>query len=128
MTPSLHNTIARAKSNTMYVVCIAYTALILTLLALVTGYLISIGFESISWEFFTQLPSGDVTNPGGMKHAIWGTSILIALASLIGIPIGMLCGVYLAEYDTGSWLAAPVRFVSDVLAGVPSIVVGILGY
>ena len=128
MTASLHNTIARAKSNAMYVVCIIYTALILTLLALVTGYLVSIGFKSISWDFFVRLPTGDVTEPGGMLHAITGTAILIGLASLIGIPIGMLCGVYLAEYDTGSWLAAPVRFVSDVLAGVPSIVVGILGY
>src|SRR5688572_2556949 len=128
MTPSLHNTIARYKSNTMYVVCIIYTALILTLLALVAGYLISIGLKSISWAFFTEVPSGDVTNPGGMKHAIAGTAFLIGLASLIGIPIGMLCGVYLSEYDTGSWLAAPVRFVADVLAGVPSIVVGILGY
>jgi phosphate transport system permease protein len=112
----------------MYVVCILYTAIILTLLVLVTGYLVSIGIRSISWEFFTQVPSGDVTNPGGMKHAIAGTAFLIGLASLIGIPIGMLCGVYLSEYDTGSWLAAPVRFVADVLAGVPSIVVGILGY
>src|SRR5215218_3034541 len=128
MTPQLHNIIARYKSNMMYVVCIAYTALVLAELDLVTGYLVSIGFKSISWDFFTQVPSGDVANPGGMKHAIAGTAFLIALASLIGIPIGMLCGVYLAEYDTGSWLAAPVRFVSDVLAGVPSIVVGILGY
>ena len=128
MTPSLHNTIARYKSNSMYVVCILYTAIILTLLVLVTGYHVSIGIKSISWEFFTQVPSGDVTNPGGMKHAIAGTAFLIGLASLIGIPIGMLCGVYLSEYDTGSWLAAPVRFVADVLAGVPSIVVGILGY
>jgi len=128
MTPTLHNTLARYKSNTMYVVCICYTAIILALLVLVTGYLVSIGLKSISWAFFTQVPSGDVTDPGGMKHAIAGTAFLIGLASLIGIPIGMLCGVYLSEYDTGSWLAAPVRFVSDVLAGVPSIVVGILGY
>ncbi len=128
MTPSLHNTLARCKSNTMYVVCVIYTAMILTLLVLVIGYLISIGFKSISWAFFTQVPSGDVADPGGMKHAIAGTAFLIGLASLIGIPVGMLCGVYLAEYDTGSWLAAPVRFIADVLAGVPSIVVGILGY
>jgi phosphate transport system permease protein len=128
MTPKLHDTITRFKSNAMYVVCIVYTVMILALLALVAGYLISIGFKSISWDFFTQVPSGDVTNPGGMKHAIWGTAFLISLASVIGIPVGMLCGVYLAEYDTGSWLASPVRFISDVLAGVPSIVVGILGY
>ncbi len=82
----------------------------------------------MSLDFFTKLPTGDVTNPGGMKHAIIGTVILIGLASVVGIPIGMLSGIYLSEYDTGSWLAAPVRFIADVLAGVPSIVVGILGY
>jgi phosphate transport system permease protein len=63
-----------------------------------------------------------------MKNGLVGTVVLIGLASLVGIPLGILTGVYLSEYDTNSWLATPVRFVSDVLAGVPSIVVGILGY
>jgi phosphate transport system permease protein len=108
--------------------CVLFTLVILSLLALVTGYLIVIGFSSITKDFFTQLPTGDPFNPGGMKHAILGTLVLIGLASAVGIPIGMLAGVYLAEYDVGSKLAAPLRFVSDVLAGVPSIVVGILGY
>lgn len=112
----------------MFCVCILFTATILLLLVLVTGYLLSIGARSLSWSFFTELPSGDPRHPGGMRHAIEGTAILVALASLIGIPLGMLAGIYLAEYDVGSRLAAPVRFVSDVLAGVPSIVVGILGY
>jgi phosphate transport system permease protein len=102
--------------------------IILSLLALVTGYLLKIGFSSISWDFFTQLPTGDPSHPGGMKHAILGTSMLILLASAVGIPVGMLAGIYLAEYDVGSPIAGPVRFVADVLAGVPSIVVGILGY
>jgi phosphate transport system permease protein len=73
-------------------------------------------------------PSGDPAHPGGLLNGLAGTGVLIALAALVGIPAGMLAGVYLAEYDTGSWLAKPVRFVADVLAGVPSIVVGVLGY
>ena len=55
-----------------------------------------------------------------MRNAIEGTIILVALASIVGIPIGMLVGVYLSEYSSGSRLAAPARFISDVLAGVPS--------
>src|SRR5213083_1012658 len=128
MNPGTYDQISRIKSSLAYGFCFAFTLLILSLLALVTDYLIKIGFSSISWDFFTQLPTGDPTNPGGMKHAILGTAMLILLASAVGIPIGMLAGIYLAEYDVGSAIAGPVRFVADVLAGVPSIVVGILGY
>ena len=66
--------------------------------------------------------------PGGMKHALVGTIILIGLASVVGLPVGILAGIYLSEFEANSWMASPVRFVSDVLAGVPSIVVGVLGY
>lgn len=128
MESSAHNLLDRWKSRIMLGVCVLFTACILLLLVLVTAYLLSIGFKSLSTEFFTQLPTGEVENPGGMRHAIVGTVVLVGLASLVGIPIGMLTGVYLAEYDVGSWIAGPVRFVADVLAGVPSIVVGILGY
>src|SRR4051812_26222625 len=129
ISPTLHNAIDRFKSRTMFAVCVLFTAAILSLLVLVTGYLISIGSASLSLDFFRKDPSGLVTGDiGGMRHALVGTGILVGLASLVGIPIGMLAGVYLAEYDAGSWLATPVRFIADVLAGVPSIVVGILGY
>ena len=128
MTSTLHNAVDRLKSRIMFGVCVGHTVAILALLGLVTAYLVSIGFKSLSLEFFTQLPTGEVENPGGMRHAVAGTLILVGLASLVGIPVGMLAGVYLAEYDVGSWIAGPVRFVADVLAGVPSIVVGILGY
>lgn len=120
--------LTRAFSHLMYGVCVLFTVLIISLLILVTGYLLWLGFSSVSWGFFTDLPTGDPSNPGGMKHAIIGTIVLITLASLVGIPLGMLGGIYLSEYDINSRLAQPVRFVSDVLAGVPSIVVGILGY
>jgi phosphate transport system permease protein len=109
-------------------VCAAFAALIVALMLLVTGYLISIGAGAMSWSFFTQVPTGDLANPGGMRHAILGTLLLIALSSAAGIPLGVLAGVYLSEYSAGSWLGTPVRFMADVLSGVPSIVVGILGY
>jgi phosphate transport system permease protein len=124
------NPLARLKSRVMHGLCIAFTTLILLVLALVVGYLVSIGWRSVTLTFFTvdPIPQGAPGFPGGMRNGIVGTIILIAVASLVGIPMGMLTGVYLSEYSANSKLASPVRFVSDVLAGVPSIVVGILGY
>lgn len=129
-TRSFYVRFARAKSRFMRGLCIAFTLFILCVLMLVTGYLVSIGASSIHTSFFTQTPlaHGMEGYPGGMKNALVGTGILIALASAIGIPVGMLAGVYLSEYSTETWLAGPTRFISDVLTGVPSIVVGILGY
>lgn len=124
----LHDTISRTTSHTMYTICIVFTVFILAVLALVTGYLVYLGFSSISLSFFTEDPTGNPASPGGMRNALIGTGILVGLASVIGVPMGILTGVYLSEYDADSYLAGPVRFVCDVLAGVPSIVVGILGY
>jgi phosphate transport system permease protein len=123
-----YNALVRFMSRVMLGICVAFTMSILVLLVLVTGYLVYKGIGSLSWSFFTQVPSGRVDAPGGMKHALLGTLVLVLLASSIGIPIGMLCGVYLAEYSANTFLAHPVRFIADVLTGVPSIVVGILGY
>ena len=128
MDATLHDKFARVTSGVMYAVCVIFTLIILTILALVIAYLVKIGASSLSLDFFTELPTGRHDDPGGMRHAIAGTAVLVGLASLVGIPVGMLAGVYLAEYDAGSLLAAPVRFIADVLAGVPSIVVGVLGY
>lgn len=119
---------ARVVSRVMLSLCVAFTVLIVVLLVLVTGYLLKLGFTSLSWEFFTQVPTGRLDKPGGMLNGIVGTAVLIGLASVAGIPIGMLAGVHLSEYSARSRLAGVVRFTSDVLAGVPSIVVGILGY
>lgn len=114
----------------MYAGCIACAALILLVLALVVGYLLVMGARYLSVSFFTQDPQpyGSAEYPGGMRNGLVGTVILIGLASAFGIPVGILGGVYLSEYRAGSWLATPARFTADVLAGVPSIVVGILGY
>jgi len=125
-----HQKYTKIKSGVMFTLCCAFTAVILAVLGLVIGYLFWIGASGLSLSFFTEgpIPIGTPGAPGGMKNGIVGTIVLIALASTAGIPIGMLAGVFLSEYSTRSRLAGPVRFVSDVLAGVPSIVVGILGY
>lgn len=126
----LYHRFQAIKSNCMKLACTLCTVCILAILALVTFYLLAKGFRYLSWTIFTELPipHGMEGAPGGLKNALVGTGILVALASLVGIPLGMLAGIYLSEYSTGSWLGAPVRFVSDMLTGVPSIVVGILGY
>ena len=120
--------ITRMTSHAMFAVCAAFAAAIVGVLVLVTVYLVGLGAQSLSLEFFTAVPTGDVANPGGMKHAIVGTVVLVGLAALAGVPLGMLAGVYLSEYQSDGWLVTPVRFIADVLVGVPSIVVGILGY
>jgi phosphate transport system permease protein len=117
----------KLQSHVMLGLCVAACAAVVGVLVLVTTYLTSIGIGSLSLDFFTRIPSGGVTDPGGMKHALVGTLILLVLASIIGVPMGVLCGIFLSEYGR-SRLASPVRFTADVLAGVPSIVVGILGY
>ncbi len=119
---------ARFVNTTMFGVCTLFTLAILIVLGMVVGYLVSIGVGSLSWALFSQEPTGDFANPGGMKHAIVGTLLLLAMASSVGIPLGLLAGVYLSEYTGDGWLASAVRFTADVLTGVPSIVVGILGY
>lgn len=118
----------RLFSNLMFGVCISCAAGIVSLLLMVLGYIVWIGFASLSWGFFTTVPTGDLSDPGGMRHAIEGTIILLMLASAVGVPIGLFLGIYLSEYDSEWYVTGPVRFVADVLAGVPSIVVGILGY
>lgn len=118
----------RLTSTLMLLVCVLFAVIIVGILALVVGYLVTLGWSGLSWKLFTQVPTGDVTDPGGMKHAIVGTLVLIGMAAAVGVPLGVLAGVYLSEYSSETWLARPARFVADVLAGVPSIVVGVLGY
>src|SRR3954453_7325614 len=118
------------QSALMKALCVLFTAAILLIFAFITFYLLANGLKYLSWTIFTQvpIPVGMEGSPGGLKNALVGTLILIGLASAIGIPLGVLAGIYLSAYSARSWLAAPARFIADVLTGVPSIVVGILGY
>ena len=100
---------------------------VVSILFLVLGYLIWNGGTSLSWNFFTQLPKPVGEAGGGMANAIVGSSKLLMLAALIGLPIGLLTGVYLAEFGSKTF-SFVVRYTTDLLNGVPSIVIGIFAY
>jgi phosphate transport system permease protein len=104
------------------------TGLVLVPLAAILIYLVYKGASSLNLNFFTKMPSSPGEAGGGMANSIMGSGIILALASLMGIPVGIAAGVYLAEYGRGKLLGNAVRFTADVLNGVPSIVVGISMY
>ena len=93
----------------------------------ILGYLFFNGGTSINWDFFTKLPKPVGETGGGMANAIVGSGKILLLASLMGVPIGFLGGVYLAEFS-GKGMASVVRYSADLLNGVPSIVIGIFAY
>jgi phosphate transport system permease protein len=99
----------------------------LSVLFFILGYLVWQGGRSLSWQFFTALPAPVGEVGGGFANAILGSGKLLLLASLIGVPIGFMGGVYLAEFG-GSAPAFLVRYTTDLLNGVPSIVMGIFAY
>ena len=101
--------------------------LVIAPLGLVFFHLVVNGASSINWDFFTQLPKPVGAQGGGMVNAIVGSLELLGLASVIGIPIGVLGGVYLAEYGSARGNAM-LRFIADVLNGVPSITWGVVVY
>jgi len=103
------------------------TVALLVPLVLIFGYLVAKGVSALNFDFFTQLPKPVGELGGGMANAIVGSAILVALASLIGLPIGILTGVYLADHGRTA-VGSTVRFCADVLNGVPSIVIGIYAY
>ncbi|MCC6849936.1 MAG: phosphate ABC transporter permease PstA [Deltaproteobacteria bacterium] len=103
------------------------TVVLLVPLALILGYLLARGASALNLEFFTHLPAPVGESGGGMANAIVGSLTLVALAVVIGLPIGVLTGVYLAEHGRTP-LGSTVRFCADVLNGVPSIVIGIYAY
>lgn len=105
----------------------AAAVLVITPLGLVFLHLLINGASSINWDFFTQLPKPVGAPGGGMVNAIIGSLELLALGSIIGIPIGVLGGVYLAEYGTARGNSM-LRFIADVLNGVPSITWGVVVY
>jgi phosphate transport system permease protein len=117
----------KVKSQAMVGATIAATALALTPLFLVIGYLVTKGASSINWNFLTKLPAPVAQAGGGMANAIVGTFEIVGIACLIGIPIGVGGGIYLAE-NRGQHLSQTIRFAADILMGLPSIVVGIFVY
>src|SRR4029077_7394311 len=108
---------------------LAFTSAVLVIapLGLVFFHLLKSGANSVNWDFFTHLPAPVGAIGGGMANAIVGSFELLGLAAIIGVPIGVLGGVYLAEYGSAR-ANAMLRFVADVLNGVPSIIWGIVVY
>ncbi len=101
--------------------------LVLIPLSAVFGYLVYKGIGSINWAFLTQTPKPVGEAGGGMANAIAGSAFILLIASVIGVPIGIGAGIYLAEYGRNQF-GNVIRFTADVLNGVPSIVVGIVAY
>jgi phosphate transport system permease protein len=98
-------------------------------LVLVIYYLFYKGLSSISWTFFSTDPNGNFLGyPGGIRSAILGSLEIVALASIIAIPVGIGVALYLTEFGKNSWFANTVRYFTDVMTGVPSIVFGLFIY
>ena len=117
----------RGKSTTMYVLAGLSAATAIIPLVLIFYHTISLGFSALSWEFFTQLPKPVGEPGGGLANAIVGTLILLGIASAISVPVGIGAGIYLSEYGNNK-LAMVIRFMTDVLNGIPSIVTGVVAY
>jgi len=122
-------TLARRRVVNVVMVGVTCAAALLATLPLlfILGHLVQEGASSISADFFTRMPTPVGEPGGGMANAIAGTLLLIAIASVVGLPIGIGAGLYLAE-RRGAKLATLVRFLSDVLNGLPSIVIGIFAW
>ncbi len=117
------------KSLNLFMLSLTALCALLTVSALffILGYLMYNGGKDLSWNFFTHLPAPVGEEGGGMANAIVGTLKLMLLAAVIGVPIGLLGGVYLAEFG-GKTMPFLIRYTADLLNGVPSIVIGIFAY
>lgn len=126
MNESVHNR-RKLVSKIMTTVTAACAIFAVSILLIILAYITIRGAASINWEFITSVPKPALDGGGGIGNAILGSAIMTVLASLIGLPIGIGAGVYLAEFGD-NWFGSLVRFVSDTLIGVPSIIVGIFIY
>ncbi len=103
------------------------TFITVSVLFVILGFLVWNGFRSLDWNFFTKLPLSPGETGGGLANAIVGSGITIGIAVVIGIPVGFLGGIYLAEFG-GKTFPMFVRYTADLLNGVPSIVIGIFAW
>jgi phosphate transport system permease protein len=111
----------------MYGLCILSAVIALVPLILIFYHTVSLGASALNWDFFTKLPKPVGESGGGLSNAIAGTMILVGLGSLLGLPVGILTGMYLSEFGNNKF-GTSVRFLTDVLNGVPSIVTGVVAY
>jgi len=102
-------------------------ALVLLPLVIIFWHIVKMGAETLTSDFFIHIPQPTGVAGGGMANGIAGSAIMIAMASLAGIPVGVAGAIYLTEYGSGK-LAAIIRFSADILAGIPSIITGMVVY
>ncbi len=115
------------KNALMLTMTGASLLMVIGVLFLILAYTVSKGIGAINWDLITQMPKPVGEEGGGMANAIVGSAILVALGSAYGIPVGLLAGVYLAQTEKG-WFASTVRFLTEVLNGIPSIVIGVVAF
>ncbi len=128
MTPSKFYTVRKKVTNAV-MMSLTFVATLIAIIPLVFifYYTISKGITYLNLDFFIQMPKPVGESGGGMANAIVGTLILIGLGGTIGIPVGIMTGTYLSEFGNNKF-ASVVRFLTDVLSGIPSIVVGVVAY
>jgi phosphate transport system permease protein len=114
-------------NNVMLALTGVCTFLTVSVLFVILGFLVWNGFRSLDWNFFTKLPLSAGETGGGLANAIIGSGITILIAIVIGVPVGFLGGIYLAEFG-GKTFPMFVRYTADLLNGVPSIVIGIFAW
>jgi phosphate transport system permease protein len=114
-------------NNVMLALTGVCTFLTVSVLFVILGFLVWNGFRSLDWNFFTTLPLSAGETGGGLANAIVGSGITILIAIVIGVPVGFLGGIYLAEFG-GKTFPMLVRYTADLLNGVPSIVIGIFAW
>ncbi len=119
--------VRQAWNTIMLVIAWLCAGVAAALLALIVLYVIQRGGPALNVQFFTHLPTPVGIPGGGVANAVIGSLMIIAMSSVIAIPMGVLAGIYLALLGRG-WLAEAVRFLSDVLTGVPSIAIGLFAY
>ena len=117
----------RITDHVMTGVAVLTVILVLVPLFAIFAYLVYRGVGSINWAFLTQTPKPVGESGGGMANAIVGSGLILALASILGVPVGVGAGIYLAEFGRNRF-GDVIRFTADVLNGVPSIVIGIVAY
>jgi phosphate transport system permease protein len=122
-----HHRWRKFKNALMQTVTCGCALLVVVPLVMIFYYVLKSGIAAVNWDFFTKLPKPVGETGGGMANAIAGTFELLGLAALIGVPVGVLGGIFLSEYG-GSRLNWWIRFWADVLNGVPSIIWGMVVY
>ena len=121
----LNNALRNAMNYLVSSLSILATIVVIVPLFAILFYLIYMGASSLNLNFFTKIPAPVGESGGGVANAIVGSGIILGIASLMGIPVGIAAGIYLAEFARGKAIGTAIRFTADVLNGVPSIVMGI---